>query len=165
MSMQNRYPKVYQVSKSLEEQLANPVQSCVEQVYRLRVLRSSISPPTIAAYYDYSFQLEDGSQILVDLKSAYKACKYIAPDTVKAMFKRAHQQVDLVVLTRRHLYYLTTTNVISMLSHYPQDSPLDLDVLAQYASVVLEVSQLPNHKQVSETAEQLHAFPTTALRD
>jgi hypothetical protein len=74
------------------------------------------------------------------------------------MQERARQQVDLVVLTHKHLYYLTATNVISMLSDYPQDSPLDLDVLAQYASVVLEVSQLPNHEQVSETAEQLHAL-------
>jgi hypothetical protein len=158
MSMQTRYPDVYLVSKSLEELLVDAVQFSVEQVYRLRVLRSYISPPDIAAGYDFSFQLEDGSQILVDLKSAYKARRYITPKTVEDMLKRARQRVDLVVLTHKHLYYLTAPNVISMLSDYPQDSPLDLDVLAQYASVVLEVSQLPNHKQVFETAEQLHAL-------
>jgi hypothetical protein len=158
MSMQTRYPDVYLVSKSLEELLVDAVQFSVEQVYRLRVLRCQISPPTTAVSYDYRFQLEDGSQILVDLKSAYKARKYLADKTVEAMLKRALEQVDLAVLTQTHLYYLTAINVISMLSDYPQDSLLALDVLDLYASEVLPVSKLPNHKQVLEYAEQLHAL-------
>jgi hypothetical protein len=158
MSMQTRYPDVYLVSKSLEELLVDAVRFLVERAYGLRVLKSWISPPDRAVFYDFYFELEDGSGVKVDLKSAYKARKSLAPDTVQAMQERARQQVDLVVLTHKHLYYLTSTDVINMLSDYPQDSPLDLDVLAQYASVVLEVSQLPNHEQVSETAEQLHAL-------
>jgi hypothetical protein len=87
---------VYRVSKRLEELLVDFVRSSVERVYGLRVLKSGISPPNRAVFYDFYFELEDGSVVKVDLKSAYKAQKSLAPATVQAMLKRARQQVDLV---------------------------------------------------------------------
>lgn len=148
--------RIYETSKRLEEALADPVRRLVEEVYGCRVLGFEISPADQAVRYDYRFYLEDGTSVEVDLKSAYKARKAIPSATAKSLIARAQHGVDQVVLTRWRLYYLNANTTMRMLSHYPADEPLDLEVLDEYADTVCDVQTLPNYQQVDKLAEELH---------